>query len=74
VKAGDRIRYKRMSTPRATYQLLLDGKPIALVMQTKGRQWVAATILPPILSVPACASRHEAGMALLGKLNELGSL
>lgn len=68
------IRYERLHTPRASYTMLRDGRAVAVVSKTQSGQWVASTVRGPAITVPACFSRHEAGMALLGKLAELGAL
>lgn len=68
------LRYERMHTPLPTYVARLDGTAIAVVSRSRGGQWIASTTGTPRVSVPGCFSRHEAMMALLGKLSEMEML
>lgn len=71
------LSYERASTPRPTYTIRLDGKAVGTVSRTKGGQWIAnPTTLAGAarVSVPACETRHEATMALLGELTEANLL
>lgn len=67
------LRYEQMSTPKPTYLVYLDDSVIAVVSKGKFDYWTASTTSRPHLSFPG-QNRHEAVMALLTRLNEIGMI
>lgn len=67
------LTYEKAASPRPAWVVRLDGKIVGITTRTKGGQWLATptTISGAArITVPACETRHEATMALIGRLAE----